>query len=69
VDLVQIDVVELEPRERGVDRGEDVLAGEPVAVLASIVLPQTLVATTYSSRVPNRLRNSRPVMTSLSPPL
>ena len=34
-----------------------------------IVWPWTLVATTYSSRIPNSLRSRRPVMISLSPPL
>ena len=34
VDLVEVDVVEPEPCERGVDRREHVLAAEPAAVLA-----------------------------------
>ena len=34
MDLVQVDVVEPEPLERRVDRGEDVLAPEPAPVLA-----------------------------------
>jgi hypothetical protein len=33
VDLVEVDVVKPEPLQRGVDRGQDVLAGEPAAVL------------------------------------
>ena len=34
MDLVEVDVVEIEPLERRVDRGEDVLAREPAPVLA-----------------------------------
>jgi hypothetical protein len=34
-----------------------------------IVAPCTLVATTYSSRIPNISRSSRPVTSSLWPPL
>jgi hypothetical protein len=33
VDLVEVDVVELQPRERSVDRGQNMLAREPLAVL------------------------------------
>src|SRR5436190_8804203 len=32
MDLVEVDVVEAESRERSVDRGQDVLAGEPLSV-------------------------------------
>src|SRR5215204_6882620 len=34
VDLVEVDIVEPEPPQRGVDRGEDVLAGQATTVLA-----------------------------------
>ena len=45
------------------------LRDSPWPFSPGIVLPWTLVATTYSSRMPNSLRSSRPVRTSLWPPL
>ena len=45
------------------------LRDRPWPFSPGIVLPLTLVATTYSSRIPNSLGSSRPVSTSLSPPL
>ena len=45
------------------------LRDRPWPFSPGIVRPLTLVATTYSSRIPNSLGSRRPVSTSLSPPL
>jgi hypothetical protein len=45
------------------------LRDSPNPFSPGIVWPHTLVATTCSSRMPNSLPSSRPVSTSLSPPL
>ena len=45
------------------------LRDSPAPFWPGIVRPFTLVATTYSSRVPNSLLSSRPVSSSLCAPV
>ena len=45
------------------------LRDRPPPFSPGIVFMNTLVASTYSSRIPNSLCSSRPVTTSLCPPL
>ena len=69
MDLVQVDVVEAEARERSVDRGEHVLAREAATVLAghrpAVHLGREDVLLAHAEE----RRSSRPVTTSLWPPL
>jgi len=46
VDLVEVDVVGAQPAQRGVDAGQDVLAGQAQVVAASPIGLNTLVAST-----------------------
>jgi hypothetical protein len=46
VDLVEVDIVEPEPPQRGVDRGKDVLAGQATTVRAHwrvLCLPKLII--------------------------
>jgi hypothetical protein len=68
VDLVQVDVVQLQALQAGLDAVEDVAAGGAAHVAAGPVSPNTLVATTTWSRGTFRLRSAWPVISSETPP-
>jgi hypothetical protein len=67
VDLVEIDAIEAQPPQAGIDAGQDVRARQPDLVDPRADAPRTLVVTSTCSRRRASAFNDAPTSRSLSP--